>query len=67
MVMIALVIAAIVLVTAGVIAWFAVTRKVPEQAATHDGARNVAHPEAVADRPAGPDAEDMSPDEFPSK
>jgi hypothetical protein len=64
--MTALVIAACVLVTVGVVAWFAVTRKVPEQAATHGGAHNVAHPEVVVERPAGPDAEDMSPDEFPS-
>jgi hypothetical protein len=64
--MTAVVIVAVLLVVAGVVAWFLVARKVPEQASSHADDRNVAHPEVVADRPAGPDAESMAPNP-PSK
>ena len=74
--MTAVVIVAVLLVVAGLVAWFAVARKVPEQAASHDDGRNMADPASVRERPAGPDAENMAPnppnqfappDEFPTK
>jgi hypothetical protein len=57
----AVVIVAVLLVAAGVVAWFLVARKVPEQAASHADDRNTARPEVVAERPAGADAESMAP------
>jgi hypothetical protein len=59
--MTAVVIAAVLLVTVGVVAWFLVTRKTPEQAASHEDDRNRAYPDVVVERPAGPDAESMAP------
>jgi len=59
--MTAVVIVAVLLVAAGLVAWFLVARKMPEQAASHADNRNLAHPDAVVERPAGPDAESMAP------
>jgi hypothetical protein len=59
--MTAVVIVAVLLVAGGLVAWFLVARKTPEQAASHQDNRNLAHPDVVVERPAGPDAESMAP------
>lgn len=55
------------LLTAACVAWFVLARKHPENAATHDDASPATTSEnlyAGVDRPAGPDAEPMDPDEL---
>ena len=56
-----------VLLTVGCVAWFLLVRKHPENAATHDDASPTTTSGrlyAGVDRPAGPDAETMDPDEL---
>ena len=53
--------------TVATVAWFVLNRQNPEQAATHTQAGTVTTSERLyetADRPAGPDAETMDPDQL---
>lgn len=53
--------------TAAVVAWFVLNRKHPEGSATHSQPGTVTTSERLyetADRPAGPDAETMDPDQL---
>ena len=62
-----IVVVAALLATAVCVAWFLLARKHPENAATHDDAPPTSTSDqlyAGADRPAGPDAESMDPDEI---
>ena len=62
-----IVVVAALLVTAGCVAWFLLARKHPENASTHDDASPISTSDqlyAGSDRPAGPDAESMDPDEI---
>ena len=67
--MVWIVIVASVLVVIGVVVWFTITRQHPESASSHAGepagvdsvGRGTGSPD-VADRPGGPDAENMSAD-----
>ncbi len=56
-----------IVVTVAVVAWFFVNRQNPEQAASHPTADATTTSERLyetADRPAGPDAETMNPDQL---
>lgn len=62
-----LVIILAVVATAAVVAWFIVNRQNPERAARHSQPDTVTTSERLyetADRPAGPDAETMDPDQL---
>ena len=53
--------------TVAIVAWFLLNRQNPEQAATHSQPDTVTTSEQLyktADRPAGPDAETMDPDQL---
>ena len=71
-VMTTLVIILAIAATAAIVAWFVLNRQSPEQAATHShpatvAASTVATSERLyetADRPGGPDAETMDPDQL---
>jgi hypothetical protein len=55
------------LATAGAVAYFLLARKHPENSASHDAVPRTSTSEELyggADRPAGPDAESMDPDDF---
>ncbi len=66
--MTAITIVASVILVVGVSAWFLLARKHPERAASHEerDAESTRSDEFYrgVDRPAGPDAEPMSPDEL---
>jgi hypothetical protein len=62
-----LVIILAVVATVAVVAWFFLNRKNPERAARHSQPGTVTTSERLyetADRPAGPDAETMDPDQL---
>jgi hypothetical protein len=61
------VVVAAALATVACVAWFLFSRKHPERAATHSDAPATTRSEELyggADRPAGPDAESMDPDDI---
>lgn len=62
-----IVIIAASLATVACVAWFLLSRQHPENAASHDDTATTSTSDELyegVDRPAGPDAESMDPDDF---